>query len=58
MQLFQGKGKKPVVAKGALLRVPGPTTVVLKSSKLKKGPFRIVAAGTGFSFKRAGALKK
>ncbi len=58
VKLFQGKGKKPVVAKGALLRVPGPTTVVLKSSKLKKGPFRIVAAGAGFSFNKAGALTK
>ena len=45
VQLFQGTGKKnkkPKASKGVRLKVPGPTRVVLRSQKLKKGGYKVV----------------
>jgi hypothetical protein len=61
VQLFQGTGKKnkkPKASKGVRLRVPGPTRVVLKSAKLKVGPYRVVIKADGRTFVRRAVLKK
>ncbi len=61
VQLFQGtgkKGKKPKASKTVRLRVPGPVRVVLRSSKLKVGPYRIVIRSDGRNFVRRAVLKK
>ena len=61
VQLFQGTGRKnrkPKASKVVRLKVPGPTRVVLKSKKLKKGAFRIVIRAGGRNFVRSGNLTK
>jgi hypothetical protein len=61
VQLFQGTGKKnkrPKASKSVRLRVPGPTRVVLKSAKLKVGPYRVVITAGGRTFVRRAVLKK
>jgi hypothetical protein len=61
VQLFQGtgeKGKKPKATKSVRLRVPGPTRVLLRSKKLKVGPYRIVIRAGGRNFVRTASLKK
>jgi hypothetical protein len=58
VQLFQGKGKRPKASKRVRLRVPGPTKVVLRSSKLRKGPYRVVILADGRTFVRRAALIK
>jgi hypothetical protein len=56
VQLFQGRGRKPKATKRVRLRVPGPVRVVLRSSKLRKGPYRIVIRADGRTFVRRGRL--
>jgi hypothetical protein len=61
VQLFQGTGKKnrkPKASKSVRLRVPGPTRVVLRSTKLKVGPYRVVIKADGRTFVRRAVLKK
>jgi hypothetical protein len=61
VQLFQGTGKKnkrPKASKSVRLRVPGPTRVVLKSAKLRVGPYRVVITAGGRAFVRRAVLKK
>ncbi len=58
VQLFQGKGKRPKAAKRVRLKVPGPTRVVLKSAKLRKGPYRIVIRADARTFVRRAVLAK
>ena len=58
VRLFQGRGKAPKASKRVRLRVPGPTRVVLKSAKLRKGPYRIVIRADERTFVRRGALAK
>jgi hypothetical protein len=58
VQLFQGRAKKPKASKRVRLRVPGPVKVVLKSAKLRKGPYRVVIRGDGRNFVRRGVLVK
>ena len=61
VQLFQGSGvagKKPKASKRVRLRVPGPVRVVLRSKKLKAGPYRVVIAADGRTFVRRAVLKK
>lgn len=60
VQLFQGTGRKnrkPKASKGVRLRVPGPVRVVLRSQKLKKGPYRVVIRAGGRNFVRRATLK-
>ena len=40
------------------LKVPGPDRVVLKSAKLRKGPYRVVIRADGRTFVRRAALIK
>ena len=58
VQLFQGAAKKPKASKRVRLRVPGPVRVVLRSKKLKVGPYRIVIRADGRNFVRRAVLKK
>lgn len=58
VQLFQGRARKPKASKRVRLRVPGPTKVVLRSAKLRRGPYRIVIRTDGRTFVRRGALAK
>jgi hypothetical protein len=61
VQLFQGTGRKnrkPKASRGVRLRVPGPTRVVLKSTKLKKGAYRVVITAGGRTFVTRATLKK
>jgi hypothetical protein len=58
VQLFQGRAKKPKASKRVRLRVPGPVKVVLKSAKLRKGPYRVVIRADGRNFVRRGVLVK
>ena len=61
VQLFQGTGRKnrkPKASKVVRLKVPGPTRVVLKSKKLKKGAFRIVIRAGGRTFVKRASLKR
>lgn len=58
VQLFQGKGKLRKASKRVRLRVPGPVRVVLKSSKLRKGRYRVVIRADGGTFVRRAALTR
>lgn len=58
MQLFQGRGPKPKASKRVRLRVPGPTRVVLRSARLRKGPYRIVIRADDRTFVRRAALTR
>jgi hypothetical protein len=58
VRLFQGRRKKAIISKLVRLRAPGPTKVKLKSARLRKGSFRIVVSGTGFTFRASGTLRK
>jgi hypothetical protein len=61
VQLFQGTGKKnkkPKASKGVRLRVPGPTRVVLRSQKLKKGAYKVVITAGGRTFVKRSSLTK
>ena len=58
VQLFQGKAKKAKASKRVRLRVPGPVRVVLKSARLRKGPYRIVITADGRTFVRRATLTK
>jgi hypothetical protein len=58
VQLFQGNAKKPKASRRVRLRVPGPVRVVLKSAKLKKGPYRIVIRADGRNFVKRATLTK
>ncbi len=40
------------------LKVPGPTRVVLKSAKLKKGAYRVVITSDNRTFVRRAVLTK
>ena len=54
----QEADKKPKASKRVRLRVPGPVRVVLRSKKLKAGPYRVVIAADGRTFVRRAVLKK
>jgi hypothetical protein len=56
VQIFQGRAKTPKVSKRVRLRVPGPVKVVLKSAKLRKGPYGVVIRADRRSFVRRGLL--
>ena len=61
VQLFQGTGRKnrkPKASKGVRLRVPGPTRVVLRSQKLKKGAYKVVITAGGRTFVKRSSLTK
>lgn len=58
VQLFQGRGPKPKASKRVRLRVPGPTRVVLRSARLRKGPYRIVIRADDRTFVRRAALTR
>jgi hypothetical protein len=58
VQLFQGRAKKPKASKRVLLRVPGPTKVVLRSARLRKGPYRVVIRADGRTFVRRAVLAR
>jgi hypothetical protein len=58
VQLFQGRAKRPKAGKSVRLKVPGPVRVVLKSAKLRKGPYRIVIRADARTFVRRGVLIK
>ena len=58
VQLFQGRGRKPKASKRVRLKVPGPTRVVLRSAKLRKGAYRVVILSDGRNFVRRAVLAK
>jgi hypothetical protein len=61
VQLFQGTGKKnrkPKAGKSVRLKVPGPTRVVLKSARLRKGAYKVVIRAGGRTFVKRASLKK
>jgi hypothetical protein len=58
VQLFQGRAGRPTAAKRVRLRAPGPIKVVLRSARLRKGPFRVVVVADGRRFMRRGTLAR
>jgi hypothetical protein len=58
VQLFQGRGTLPKASKRVRLRLPGPVRVLLKSARLRKGPYRIVIRADGRTFVRRAALAR
>ena len=58
VRLFQGRARKPKASKQVRLRAPGPTRVVLKSAKLRKGPYRVVISAAGRRFVRRAVLSR
>ena len=58
VRLFQGRARKPKASKQVRLRAPGPTRVVLKSAKLRKGPYRVVISADGRRFVRRAVLSR
>jgi hypothetical protein len=61
VRLFQGTGRrnrKPKASRGVRLKVPGPTRVVLRSTRLTKGAYRVVITSGGRTFVRRAALTR
>ena len=56
VQLFQGPGLKAKAGKRVRLRAPGPTRVVLRSSRLRMGAYRIVVTAESRRFVRRAIL--
>jgi hypothetical protein len=58
VQLFQGRGRAPKATKRVRPRVPGPIRVVLRSAKLRKGPYGIVIRADNRTFVRRAVLTR
>ncbi|MCU0307667.1 MAG: hypothetical protein MUE51_07845 [Thermoleophilia bacterium] len=57
VELFQTTARRPKAARRIRLKSPGPTLVVLRSSVLRPGPYRVLITGEGFRIPRRGVLR-
>ena len=58
VQLFQGPGRTAKATKRVRLRVPGPTRLVLRNSRLRAGAYRIVVTADGRRLVRRAVLTR
>ncbi len=57
-RLFQGRVTRPLASARVRLRVPGPTRVVLRSARLRRGAYRVVVAAEGRRLVRRALLTR
>jgi hypothetical protein len=58
VRLFRGPATTPVASARVRLRVPGPTRVVLRSARLRRGAYRVVITAGGRRLVRRAVLTR
>jgi hypothetical protein len=58
VRLFRGSATAPVASARVRLRVPGPTRVVLRSARLRRGAYRVVITAEGRRLVRRAVLTR